>query len=690
MRYLKYSFSLLLIFTVSLFAKQATANLHDVNIFISNSGDVAKIQNLGITPEDIDFGYVKTLLTSEQIDLVKNSGFEIFDNTAEDLAATRSGRANFPSFQSIMSELQSLANSNSSIAKLDTIGFSTSQNIAIVRMTITGTDNSKPKPVYNITGTTHGNEKVGSELIMDFADAVLSGYGSDNVWTNIVDNCIIQLIPAQCPDGYLSHSRYLSGNIDPNRQFGWQVGLNNGSDNHSTITFPFQNSELVSYYNNMNEDPWYFCMDYHTGIKCVMVPWFADVSIGSSLTDYVPFKYLGDMYLDEMPSGFTFQGKGLWMGGMESQGMPGVQTDWPYSRGGTLSLIVEASLSQSQTIPSEMPTISAGNIIALKNMMQETQKGVSGIITSKTNDEPIFATVEVVGEGFPVLSSPKTGSFFKYIKSLGSSYSVKIRANGYNDTTVTVSVSSNSGFNNIDVKMNPREDDKIFAMSLDYLRSYNRPSQNDMHNALGEPDNEGLRLESSGGWSGTDGAMLLFFGNNSAAHDLEGDDITIYSTNSETYEVYAGNEIDNINIDLGSGSGDTQFDLAGKGVDSVKFIKIVSTGGNSPEIDAVEGKRIVEDVANKGLSSLKLSSLVRSININNNKCIVSANFGIDHFMIKLLDMKGRTIIKKSGFNKTKGILKNYSLDLSSLSAGNYIVNVNSANMKYSEHITLIK
>lgn len=683
-------FLFLFILSFSTYTDSASSDLHDVNVFISKKSDINKLQNNGINPIDIDFGYVTTKISLNDLETIKSLGFSYFDNTAEEQNGKRSGRASFPSFQNIVSEINSLVNSYSSLITLDTIGYSTSQKQPIFRLILTGTGSDIIKPVYNITGTTHGNEKVGSEFVMDIANELLENYGTDNTCTQILDNCIIQLVPMQCPDGYISHSRYLSGSVDPNRQFGWQVGYNNGSDNHNSITYPFQHDELMAYYNNMNETNWYFCIDYHTGIKCVMAPWFADVNIGTALTDYAAFKILGDMYLDEMPYDFTFQGKGLWMGGMESSGMPGVQTDWPYSRAGTLSLIVEASLSQEKTIPSEMATISAGNIVAVKNMIIETQKGVCGKITSKSTGKPVFANVEVVGEGFPVLSNLEHGGFFKYVESMVSSYNVNITANGYNDTTVVVSISNSNSFNNIDVALSPKSNDKIYAMSLEYLRCYNRPSQGDMHNALGENDGEGIKMQSQGGWNGSDGSMLLFFGENTPAYDLDGDDITIYSTNSETYNVYAGNGINDLNIDLGSGSGETSFDLAGKGVDSVKFIKITCSNGDSPEIDAVEGRRLVEDVSVKGNSLMNKAATIKSVQIKKDNCIISADLGISHYTMKLMDMKGRTLIKKSGFSKTNGVVKDYAFNLSTISNGNYIVKIKAYGVEFSDHVTLIK
>jgi len=57
------------------------------------------------------------------------------------------------------------------------------------------------KPGHLITGATHGNEQTGTEVCIYFIDKILSGYGSDEVLTKLIDTKVFYICPANNPDG---------------------------------------------------------------------------------------------------------------------------------------------------------------------------------------------------------------------------------------------------------------------------------------------------------------------------------------------------------------------------------------------------------------------------------------------------------------------------------------------------------
>ncbi len=57
------------------------------------------------------------------------------------------------------------------------------------------------KPGQWIDGGTHGNEYTGTEVCLYIIDKLLSGYGSDPVITDLVDNCVFYVCPIVNPDG---------------------------------------------------------------------------------------------------------------------------------------------------------------------------------------------------------------------------------------------------------------------------------------------------------------------------------------------------------------------------------------------------------------------------------------------------------------------------------------------------------
>lgn len=682
---------LLLLFQLSLAqSKHVVLNqseLIEINVYFENERAVQKFTSLGFTPDNSHPVYTTMQVTKDELATLEAAGLDIHNLTEEREMAIRSGRASFPSYSKLISDLMSLVSQNSTLAKADTIGYSTTNNEPIIEVTLTSSVKDL-KPIYRITGTTHGNEKVGSEFTYELAEELLSKYNSDDTCKNILDNCIVKVVPAMCPDGYLGHSRYLAGRVDPNRQFGWQAGYYNGSDNHSVVTYPFASKELTAYYQSMDDDPWYFCLDYHTGITAVMVPWFADVSVGNQLMDYTEFYTVGEIYRGKMPqSFFSEQGGGkLMFGGYEQQGMPGIQTDWGYSRSGTVSINVEASQSQQQYYPSNYSAISSGNMAALKEIMLTMQKGIGGRVLDIESGEPVFARVQVEGKGFAVLSSPKSGNFFKYIANPSGSYKVTVTANGYETTTFTFTANS-SGFSTQDLKLTRDKESNCAAMSVEYYRASTRPNQSDIDNILGLADGEGLELASSGGFSPKDASILLSMGNKSSIPNLEGDDITVYGLGTAEYSVYGSNDIANIGQNstqlLGSGSGQSSFDISQLGLDSVRYIKIVSTAGEAPVIDAVEGWPMDHGVS---VTASKIKGSVASVGLTVTPALFKIHSAdlIGDYALKIYDMRGSLLQKSSGVAQGKTV----AVKLSDFANGAYVCTIQMNNKSFTKRFIL--
>jgi hypothetical protein len=84
--------------------------------------------------------------------------------------------------------------------------------------------------------------------------------------------------------------------------------------------------------------------------------------------------------------------------------------------------------------------------------------------------------------------------------------------------------------------------------------------------------------------------------------DVTGADFTVYEgdTSPEGYNCYAGSTIDGPWIFLGTGSGTTQFDLAGSGLSQAQFIRILDDGDGSAvapnagfDLDAIQATDVV-------------------------------------------------------------------------------------------------
>lgn len=81
-----------------------------------------------------------------------------------------------------------------------------------------GTAASRGKPVVMITASTHGDELITTEVLMDLVDKLVNGYGKDARLTKLVDSHDLYFVPVVNPDGFTQTNRY-DGDADPNRSY---------------------------------------------------------------------------------------------------------------------------------------------------------------------------------------------------------------------------------------------------------------------------------------------------------------------------------------------------------------------------------------------------------------------------------------------------------------------------------------
>ncbi len=96
--------------------------------------------------------------------------------------------------------LQSFDREFPDTARLESIGKSY-EGRDIWALTITGAGESLDKPGFLVDGNIHGSEVTASTAALHFAWTLLSGYGSDDSITTLVDETSIYIIPVISPDG---------------------------------------------------------------------------------------------------------------------------------------------------------------------------------------------------------------------------------------------------------------------------------------------------------------------------------------------------------------------------------------------------------------------------------------------------------------------------------------------------------
>lgn len=124
--------------------------------------------------------------------------------------------AKSPSYQELETQLKKMAQDFPEIASFNTYGTSDAGN-PLFYLRISGKDDHF-KPAVMVTGATHGDEKVGTDVVLLVTSHVLTNYGKVQRITDMVNKNEIYMIPVINADGYINNERYCAG-LDPNRDY---------------------------------------------------------------------------------------------------------------------------------------------------------------------------------------------------------------------------------------------------------------------------------------------------------------------------------------------------------------------------------------------------------------------------------------------------------------------------------------
>lgn len=129
-------------------------------------------------------------------------------------------KAKYHSYQEIRAMVDSIQ--SSSIAKVESIGL-THQQRPIEAIRISAAQGKVPRLLC--IGGIHGSEWVGTEMVLQLMNKLVSEYGKNQRITDLVNEREIWLIPIVNPDGFVRRQRKTAQGVDLNRNFG--VGFSN-------------------------------------------------------------------------------------------------------------------------------------------------------------------------------------------------------------------------------------------------------------------------------------------------------------------------------------------------------------------------------------------------------------------------------------------------------------------------------
>ncbi len=422
---------------------------------------------------------------------------------------------------------------------------------------------NEPEPSVLFDASIHGNENIGTEVVLAFLERLVEGYGEDDALTALVDDHEIFVVPMVNPDGVAEGRRRNGGNVDLNRDHSifWEEGWT-GKSTYATQPETRTMIELAARMNFTAS------VSYHSGAVLFNYLWDTLPSGVHDAQDIDELLILATGYADladmEAIEGYDwFQ-------------IHGSSEETYYGMNGTLAGIIE--IANGQPPPEGMiDDIADENFDAMVFYTRVTSRGVWGFVTDAVTGEPIAATIRTTHPHWPIFADPDLGDYHRVLAP--GVTDVWAAAPGYLDALPETVVQDDDESVRVDFALEPRLEFvgtpyKVAAAKMadpgDDHANTSRPFM-----ALGEPDGEAFHL-------GKGGFLVFDMGESSPIDDIDGPDFTVVqagaSAADEGYDVSVADHWTGPWTQIGSGSGTTSFDLAGGPRAAVRYVRIDDDG----------------------------------------------------------------------------------------------------------------
>jgi hypothetical protein len=241
--------------------------------------------------------------------------------------------ADYPTFEEIEKFLKTMAAKYPKIAKLESIGKSVQGRDLYVLKISDNVEIDEVEPEFKYISSMHGDEITGRELTQFLIKDLLEGYGTNQRFTDLINNTELYIMPSMNPDGSKRRRRANARNVDLNRNFpNWDAKNSSkaGRQVETKAVMDFQASRQFSLSAN-----------FHGGAVCVNYPW------DSTLVRH-PF----DGLLQDVSKRYSRENRPMWRSGEFTDGITngadwyvvkGGMQDWSYVFHNDLQVTIELS-----------------------------------------------------------------------------------------------------------------------------------------------------------------------------------------------------------------------------------------------------------------------------------------------------------------------------------------------------------
>ena len=329
-------------------------------------------------------------------------------------------------YAAVTAKLDSIAANYPNITKLISIGQSVQGREIWALLVSDHPDSEEAEPEIRFTGTIHGDEPIGTELILYMIDTLTRSYGVDSFLTHLVNTREIWFIPLFNPDGRELHTRYNAHGEDLNRDFPVPDG-SPGEDND--YEYEPETEALMSWSATQQ---FVLSCTFHSGALVVNFPW-----------DYSPQPTPDHDMIREISLGYSRLNPPMYHSTVFDSGVVwgwywypvyGSLQDWSYHETSCIDLTVEL-YDIKWPDASVLPQLWNDNKNSMLYIIWRAGTGLTGLITDASTGLPIEGCeLNVMEIDKPIWVDPLVGDYHRML--LDGIYTIEVTAPGYHTTVI--------------------------------------------------------------------------------------------------------------------------------------------------------------------------------------------------------------------------------------------------------------
>jgi len=398
-----------------------------VSFYVNSREQFAQIFKIAAYIEDYNpqNGAVKAYVNSKGYDNLLFLGYnpvQLVDTSAinAQYAIAHPEEVMYHDYSEFTTWVHNLAANYPLIVRLDSVGPTVESRWIWVLRISDNPDDDEFEPEFVYISTMHGDEPVGTELLIWFCDSLCQRYGSDTRLTRIVDFVDLWIIPLMNPDGNADGSRYNADGVDLNRNFPVPDGVD--GDDGTYIHAP-ETQALLEFLSQRRQS---FTINFHTGALLTNYPW--DFDTIRSPDDELYIERSLNYTRSNIPMYHSAAFDSGITNGFDWYEVDGSMQDWDYHTGGGLHITIELN-NVKWPDDSYLPGLWDDNYEAMVSIIEHALTGIHGIVVDSLTGEPLDADIWFDQIGRWVQTDMPGGDFHRQISA--GTYSLTVMADGY-------------------------------------------------------------------------------------------------------------------------------------------------------------------------------------------------------------------------------------------------------------------